>query len=247
MVGFRDRSGTCWDVQVPPGPRLGVVIDCTTGSLRPVGSSAYEGAVVAGIAPSPTRIATEGVEVLQVELDPMMANRLLGVSLTELSGPMLDLRDLWGPYAVQLRERLVTTESWQERFTLVGDALARRLSRECRVDPEVADAWRQITASCGQVRVTTLAQRYGWSRTRLWGRFKTQVGVTPKRAAMVARFDHALVSLGSGAGPARVAAECGYADQAHLSREVLEFSGRTPREIAGDPLWQFHSNVIAES
>jgi AraC-like DNA-binding protein len=220
-----------------------VVIDCTADSLRPVGSPAFEAGMVAGIAPAPTRMSGRGVECLELELDPMAAGRLLGVPLTELSGPIIDLRELWGRDAVRLRERLVEAGSWDDRFAVVREALAARQDRPHRFDREVADAWRVIVASGGRVRVSALAERYGWSRTKLWSRFKNQVGVTPKRAATITRFDHALRLLGAGAGLSEVAAVCGYADQPHLSREVLQFTGRTPGDIAGDPLWQLNGGV----
>lgn len=46
-----------------------------------------------------------------------------------------------------------------------------------------------IVASRGRVRVDDLAAEVGCSRKRLWSRFRSQVGLSPKRAAMLVRFD----------------------------------------------------------
>ena len=111
----------------------------------------------------------------------------------------------------------------------------RRYDAGRAVDPEVAFAWDQIEAGRGQVRVDRLAAEAGWSRKRLWSRFRSQVGITPKRAAQLVRFDHAAHRLAAGHSPSRVAAEGGYVDQSHLHREVMAFAGVTPAAVAVAP------------
>lgn len=82
------------------------------------------------------------------------------------------------------------------------------------------------------MRVRDLAELTGWSRKRVWSRFTTQVGVTPKRAAMVVRFRCAFDLLVTGHSPADVAVACRYSDQSHLHRDVSAFSGITPGVLA---------------
>ena len=89
--------------------------------------------------------------------------------------------------------------------------------------------------SRGQVRVERLAAETGWSRKRLWSRFRSQLGLTPKRTAQLIRFDHAAHRLAAGHSAALVAAESGYADQSHLHRDVVAFAGVTPRAVAAAP------------
>jgi AraC-like DNA-binding protein len=95
--------------------------------------------------------------------------------------------------------------------------------------------WAQLVTSRGQVRVDQLAAEIGWSRKRLWSRFRSQIGLTPKRAAQLVRFDHAAHLLAAGHSAARVAAETGYADQSHLHRDVMAFAGVTPTAVAVAP------------
>jgi transcriptional regulator GlxA family with amidase domain len=87
----------------------------------------------------------------------------------------------------------------------------------------------------GQVRVEQLAAETGWSRKRLWSRFRSQIGLTPKRAAQLIRFDRAAHRLAAGHSAALVAAEGGYADQSHLHRDVTTFAGVTPTAVAVAP------------
>ena len=95
--------------------------------------------------------------------------------------------------------------------------------------------WLRMVTSHGGARVEGLAAETGWSRKRLWSRFRAQIGLTPKRAAQLVRFDHAAHRLAAGHSAARVAAEIGYADQSHLHRDVKAFAGVTPRAVAAAP------------
>ncbi|SCF78715.1 Helix-turn-helix domain-containing protein [Streptomyces sp. DconLS] len=80
-----------------------------------------------------------------------------------------------------------------------------------------------------------LADEVGWRRKRLWSRFRSQLGLPPKRAEKPVRFDHAAHRLVAGEGAARVAADSGYADQSHLCRDVMAFTGETPTTVADEP------------
>ena len=176
----------------------------------------------------------ERIECVEVRLSPLVAPTVLGVSPAELDGTPLTLDDLWGREAARLRERLDEATSWEDRFALTDALLTRPRAAAPRVDPEVARAWHRIVAGRGLVRVEDLAAEAGWSRRRLWGRFRSQIGVPPKRAARLVRFSRAAHRLAAGDSAARVAAECGYADQSHLHRDVLAFTTLTPALLAGD-------------
>jgi methylphosphotriester-DNA--protein-cysteine methyltransferase len=57
------------------------------------------------------------------------------------------------------------------------------------------------------------------------------VGYGPKTFARVARFWRALALVRAGESLAAAAAEAGYADQAHMTRELVVLGGRTPALI----------------
>jgi len=100
---------------------------------------------------------------------------------------------------------------------------------------KMSGSWRQTAARRGRVRVDGLADEVGWSRKRLWSRFRSQIGLTPKRAAQLVRFDHAAHLLAAGHDAASVAAQSGYVDQSHLHREVKAIAGVTPTAVATAP------------
>ena len=181
------------------------------------------------------RARGENIECVQVRLSPVIARAVLGASPTDLDGAVVSLSDLWGRDASRIRERLGDVASWQERFALTDALLTRRYEAGPPIDPEVAWAWHQIAGSHGQARVDELATEIGWSRKRLWSRFRSQLGLPPKRAVKLVRFDHAAHRLVAGDGAAQVAADAGYTDQSHLHRDVMEFTGTTPATVTGEP------------
>ena len=131
----------------------------------------------------------------------------------------------------ELMSRLWDASDDGARFALVDRFLRERMSRETE-STGMRWAWTRLLQSHGTVSIGELARDLGWSRKRLAARFREQVGLTPKRAARLLRFDHAMkLADAEPLGWAEVAAACGYTDQAHLSREVHEFAGVSPHAL----------------
>ncbi|MFD7015274.1 helix-turn-helix domain-containing protein [Streptomyces sp. NPDC059928] len=234
MAGFRDRIAAGLDMQVLPQPAVVLVIGLGDAPLTVEGAAGRQPlrSFVAALSPGPARIRGERVECIEMRLSPRAAYALLGVSLRELDGTVTDLEDLWGRHERHLREELTDTTTWQERLSLMEEFLMKRAARAPSMAPEVAAAWDSIVAHRGRIRIGDLAAACGWSRKRLWSRFSAQIGLTPKRAAMLVRFDHAARALSAGDNAADVALACGYVDQSHLHRDVLAFAGCAPGALA---------------
>jgi AraC-like DNA-binding protein len=236
MAGFRQRATDGVDLRVVPYPAVTVVVDFGDEPLLLDDATGRQqrGSVAAGLAPGGLRVRGRGIECLQVRLSPVVAHAVLGET-GEAGGAVIALEDLWGRDALRIQERLRAARSWDDRFAIAEDVLARRLRADRAAAPEVAFAWEQIVTSQGQVRVEQVAAEIGWSRKRLWSRFRSQIGLTPKRAAQLVRFDHAAHRLAAGHGAAMVAAESGYVDQSHLHREAIAFAGVPPSAVAVAP------------
>ncbi|MEH6373185.1 helix-turn-helix domain-containing protein [Streptomyces sp. KLMMK] len=237
LAGFRDYSTGTVDVPVVPHPAVTLVLEFGDGSLVVGDASGRQqgGSLVAGLAPGAVRMRGENVACVEVHLSPVVAYAVLGVCPAELDRTVVALDDLWGRDASRIREQLGDSPSWEDRFALTDVLLARRRETGPLVDPEVVRVWDRIVVSRGLAKVEDLAVEVGWSRRRLWSRFRSQIGLPPKRAATLVRFRHAAHGLAAGNSAVRVAAECGYVDQSHLHREVVAFTGMTPATLAGDP------------
>jgi AraC-like DNA-binding protein len=236
MAGFRDRATDPVDLRLVPYPAVTVAVDFGDELLvvDDVSGRQQRGNVVVGLAPGSLRARGRDIECLQIRLSPVVAHAVLGAS-PQLGGTVVGLDDLWGRDAARTQEQLCAAASWDDRFAIAEAALARRHEAGRAVDPEVAFAWGRLVTSRGRVRVDHLAAELGWSRKRLWSRFRSQIGLTPKRAAQLVRFDHAAHRLAAGHSAAQVAAESGYVDQSHLHRDVMAFAGVTPTAVAVAP------------
>jgi AraC-like DNA-binding protein len=236
MAGFRQRAHALSEIAMVPHPSVTLFFDLSRadGAVYDTHGRHERGSVVVGLLPGDLRASCEAVECLQIRLEPVVAAAVLGAS-TELSGMVVSLEEVWGRDAGRVEDRLRAAASWDERFTIAVDLLGRRLGARRPVDPEVAYTWRRTLTSRGRLRVDGLAEEVGWSRKRLWSRFRSQLGITPKLAARLVRFDHAAHLLAAGHAAAGVATESGYVDQSHLHREVKDFAGLTPTAVAVAP------------
>jgi AraC-like DNA-binding protein len=170
---------------------------------------------------------------LELWLAPLGAYTLLGLPMDELSGQLVDLADVLGPEGRRLGERLREARSWKQRFALTDQFLLRRMASGPRPSPEVGRAWRRLVASGGTVPISQIAAEVGWSHRHLIARFRQQIGLTPKTGARLVRLDSVWQRIDQH-GPldwGQVAAEAGYADQAHLIRDFRQFTGATPAEF----------------
>jgi AraC-like DNA-binding protein len=170
---------------------------------------------------------------LELWLAPPAAYTLMGLPMDELSGQTVDLVDVLGAAGRRLGEQLREVPTWRKRFTLVDEFLLRRLDRGPRPSPEVARAWQRLVATGGAVPIRRLANEVGWSHKHLITKFKQQVGLAPKTAARLLRFDGVWRRLDDRAALdwAQLARDAGYADQAHLIRDFRQFTGTTPTDF----------------
>ncbi|HWD06997.1 MAG TPA: helix-turn-helix domain-containing protein [Amycolatopsis sp.] len=188
--------------------------------------------LVGGLHTAPALITQDRVQRgVHVELDPLGVRVLLGVTAAELSGCVVDLADFGRslPALASLPSRLHEAPDWAARFAILDSVLSSRLAGD-PPPPEVGAAWRLLCHSGGSLRVSDLASEVGWSRRHLAERFRTELGLPPKQAARVLRFERAgrLLRSAQFLDLASVAVAAGYYDQAHLSNEWRALAGCSP-------------------
>jgi AraC-like DNA-binding protein len=184
--------------------------------------------------PSTTYTRVEGpwAPATVARLAPLGAYKLLGPALSEISGTYLvALEDIVGADARRLSEQVQSARTWDERGRLLDDFLLDRATSGPQPSPEVTRAWHLLVRSGGKSTISGLARQVGWSHKHLITRFKQQVGVAPHTAARLLRLSTVWRHLDHEQTWARIAAESGYADQAHLIREFRHFTGTTPAAL----------------
>jgi AraC-like DNA-binding protein len=223
-VGYAQDDVTLAVHRGLPSRHVTLVISLA-GPVRMAGRSLQ--ALVGGLHTSAVLIRQDRTqEGLQLELDPLGVRTLFGVTAAELSGEVADLAEFG---LGTLPDRLRELPTWGERFALLDDVLAARAVDPVPPQPELGEAWRRMRGADGRVRVTDLAGEVGWSRRHLGERFRAELGLAPKQAARVLRFERAGRLLRGGRlDLASVAAESGFCDQAHLTNEWRALAGCTP-------------------
>ena len=199
------------------------------------------GTLLGGLHSVPALITHAGAQSgIQVALRPLGARALLGLPAGPLAELDVPAEAVLGGVCAELRDRVRAAAGWPERFAVLDEILLRRACAQPpdATSPEVSWAWRQLLRAGGALRVAELAAGTGWSGRHLASRFRAEIGLTPKAAARVIRFDRArkllVRKLADGAERAYLladlAADCGYFDQAHLAREFRALAGCPPSQ-----------------
>lgn len=182
---------------------------------------------------------TGRIDLIGVRLRPGAGGALLPLPAAELTDRAVGLDDVLRRRAGSAAlDALAGEPTTAGRVRIVEMLLRRQLADAQPPHAAVRAALDRIERTGGNVRVRELEQEIGLSARQLQRLFARFVGVTPKTTCRVARFRHARRRLRHSprASLAAVAHRCGYADQAHFTREFHEFAGitpgawRTPRE-----------------
>jgi AraC-like DNA-binding protein len=191
-------------------------------------------ALIGGLHTAPALIRHQGAQSgVQLQVNPLWSRRLLGVPAGELVGIDLHAEDLFGRTAADIQQQLQSADAWPDRFAVLDRALLSLLAARgaSAVSPEVGVAWRRLRATRGTTSVAALVREVGWSDRQLAQRFRREIGLTPKAAARVIRFDAARRRLQRGdTTVGQVAAAYGYYDQPHLVREFGSLAGCPPTQ-----------------
>ncbi len=190
-----------------------------------------------------TEIATARIEnpatLVGVRFLPGVAARWLGnVSAAQLLNAHPPLDTLWGGRTTaELCDRLAHGESASAAAAILEQALIDRLPQVASADPiigaTVAVAAKPNTGGRGIVR--RLVEEFGLSERTLRRRCQDAFGYGPKTLHRILRFQRVLGFFARGRAPlGRLAIEAGYADQAHLAREVRRLSGQSPSRLMSE-------------
>jgi len=200
--------------------------------------------VVGGLQAGPAAISYGTVqEGVAIELSPLGARTLLGLPARALWDTSVECADVVGGRGWELWERLQGIADWPGRFAACDSVLLRWLDPRALIPAaEVTHAWRELVRSGGTAPIGHLATEVGWSRQHLTRRFGEELGLGPKLAARVMRFERATAMLRSTPSfttIAQVAAACGYYDQAHLDRDFLDLAGCSPSRYLAEEVPSF--------
>jgi AraC-like DNA-binding protein len=174
-----------------------------------------------------------GETVVGLRLRPGLGGPALGMPASELRNARVDVADLWGPRGAELAGRVGDAESPDARRRALTEAVLARMAEVETPDPIVSAAVSRLGLPGS--RVGLLGEALGIGERQLLRRFDAAVGYGPKLLDRILRFQRFVARAPAIAGGeeelARVAAELGYADQPHLSRDCKALSGLSPAQL----------------
>jgi AraC-like DNA-binding protein len=220
--------------EIAPPPDLAAHVACLWvsrakgGRVLPDGCTDVvwtgSGLVVAGPATAPVVASIPvGAPVFGVRFRLGAAGAALGLPAEELADRSVPLEAVWD---AEIEERVAAGG-----LPELVQQVRRRLRAAERVDPLARAA--ALGLARPDARVAELGDRLGISERQLRRRFADAVGYGPKTLARVLRFQRFLELASAAPMPdlAGLAFAAGYADQAHLTRECVRLSGRTPAAL----------------
>jgi len=224
-AALRPAVACLWASVAQDGRETLVLPDACTDLIWEQGKGAY----VAGPDTGPVSVRqAPGTAIFGIRFPPAAGGSALGIPLGELRDQRVDLADL-RPAAAR---RLPGTLDPETAVARMVD-LAGTLVTESPPDLDVAHAASLLRDP--RARVEDVAGEVGLSMRQLRRRCDAAVGYGPKTLQRILRFRRFVSWIDGGPAAdyelAAVAADIGYADQAHLTRECARMAGLTPAAL----------------
>lgn len=233
LRALASRVRTVWIQRTGPRPLLQRHLPTGGAELQcPVGGTPR---LVGPLTRAQVETLPAGCTIVGARFWPGAATPLLGVPADELVDRIVPFGDVCGASS-ELADRLAAAPCPDAALRVLQLDLLRRQAGTPPPDPLVAEAARRLMP-WWPTGIGPLAGELSLSESQLRRRFLAEVGVGPKALQRTLRFQGYLALAQAADRTSRVsdlAAEVGYADHAHLSRECLRLTGLTPRELLGD-------------
>ncbi len=210
-------------------PSTSVVLGLQVRGRVKAGDSLLAPSGVTGIqSTARTYTYRRGTVSLLVRFNPGGA-ACLGVPVSALASRSVALDDLLPRARVAtLHEQLSEASGDAARVALVERLLAELPSAG---DSMVARALGLLDGARDDASVAAVARELGTSERQLERRFRARVGMTPKRFAVLRRFERALELAATSSSLTAIAVEAGYYDQSHFVRDFSRFAHASPGDF----------------
>ena len=156
----------------------------------------------------------------------------LGAPVSGITNRSLMARDVFGGDVPE--EAMASAGDQRDRAAIMEGFLRAHLPDPDPTTEAVSEIVQLVASEPDITRVSSLAQRVDVGVRRLQRLFAEYVGVGPKWVIRRYRLDEATKRMAAGAAVewAGLAAELGYADQAHFIRDFTAMVGETPAQYA---------------
>jgi AraC-like DNA-binding protein len=174
-----------------------------------------------------------GALIVGARFRPGWAPSFLGPPADEIRDREVPLREFWRGDAERLWQQIAAERSAARKLKTIEAALRDRAARTRPTDTLVVRAVDWLARNPGG-RVHTLATKLELSDRQLQRRLAAATGYGPKTLQRVLRLQGLLALVSTERGSrclAQLAAEAGYADQPHMTREMRALTGLSPAAL----------------
>ena len=180
-----------------------------------------------------TPVMRPGTTIVGVRFQPGAAKSWLGLPMSEIVGLRVDLAELWGGRAREISDRIGNGSTTKEQSVILQTELIRILPDHEEPARDAAAVFNLLRRDPAEPRskISIVLDRLETSPRTLRRRCHEHFGYGPKTLDRILRFQRllALAIASPGVALSGMAYQVGYADQAHMSREVKELTGLSAR------------------
>lgn len=209
-----------------------ILPDARADLVIEVADSAARGWVY-GTVTTPTTVPVGvGCHYLGIQFLPGQSRHFIRASARELTDHSVCAQDALGFSLDGVAERIGAGDVFSALDAMLLRWLARHPPSRGRVDAAI----HALASVSPRRHVHEVASGLGMSRRQLERLFLDHVGISPMAFVTIQRCRAAARALAARANarPADLAADMGYADQSHMTREFKRLLGRTPARIRND-------------
>lgn len=175
-----------------------------------------------------------GEEIVGARFAPGAAAAWLKLPLSEIVGKSVPLRDIWGADAADIDSRLTDCGTMDERMRTLRQELEKYSFHRETAPKDIRFLFERMSdPASGDKHLAKLLDTLEIGERQFRRRCHHYFGYGAKTLARIRRFQSMLQLCRNDAAMslAELALAAGYADQAHMTRDVGEFSTLTPLEI----------------
>jgi AraC-like DNA-binding protein len=232
MMYSSDRQNGLEPRQLIPDGRSDLLFNFADPILRTTHSHAsrpdlLKSAFFTGTVTSPQFSQAEGaIDLLGINFHPGGLRALFGLPLYLMKNAPVNFEMACGKLAKEWTDKLFDVHR-SARFCLLDQLL---LSRVTPIDSAITHSVRLIQSSYGLLPISEIEKEVGACGRSLERNFREWVGVSPKFFSRILRFQRALslLDLSSRCNLASIALDVGYYDQAHLTKDFRQLTGKPP-------------------
>lgn len=196
-------------------------------------NNTYEKVWISGVHKNYISIsAHENSEMLVIQFKPYGAYPFLHSSPSELNDKVIHTSDLFGDELTNMRDQILKPSHSSEKFTLVEKWLNQRFDHKKQPPQDLLNFYEELQKTPA-AQFATIVEAYPKTQKHLIDQFKKYMGITPKSAQRILRFNEILQKIHKKEMItwAQIAYQCGFSDQSYFIKEFKHFSGFNPEEF----------------